>query len=116
MFCLDVQGDIIAGQSLSEYPMQAFNSEQVDQNAGAVLGMAALAEGAISAGETVDLLRVVEGLTRTAASIDIVKKFARQEVARAAARLGMEHFFAGSQAARPYDDAAPDGPETDAGL
>jgi hypothetical protein len=78
--------------------------------------MAALGDGAISARETVDLLRVVEGLTRAAVSIDIVKKFARAEVAKAAARLGMEHFFAGSQAARPYDDTAPDGPETDAGL
>jgi hypothetical protein len=78
--------------------------------------MAALADGAISAGETVDLLRVVEGLTRTAGSIGIVKKLARQEVARAAAQLGMDHFFAGPPSQRPYDDAAPDGPETDAGL
>jgi hypothetical protein len=78
--------------------------------------MAALAEGAISAGETVDLLRVVEGLTRAADSIGIVKKLARQEVAKAAARLGMEHFFAGSSAAYPHDDAAPESPETDESL
>jgi hypothetical protein len=41
---------------------------------------------------------VVEGLTRVAGAIDVVKKIARKEVAKAAAALGMEHFFAGPPA------------------
>jgi hypothetical protein len=86
-----------------------------DARAAVAETMAALADGAISAGETVDLLRVVDGLTRSAVSIDSVKKFARTEVARAAAQLGIEHFFAGSPA-RPHDDPETDGAETDVGL
>src|SRR5215468_11785210 len=64
--------------------------------------MDALKEGAISAREAVDLLRVVEGLTRLTGAIDFIKKVARREVARAAQTLGMEHFFAGPPAANDY--------------
>jgi hypothetical protein len=60
--------------------------------------MAALGEGAITVRETADLLRVVEGLTRTVVSIAFIKTFARKEVAKVAAQLGMEHFFAGPPA------------------
>jgi hypothetical protein len=69
-----------------------------DAQAAAAVIMAALKEGAISAREAVDLLRVVEGLTRVAGAIDVIKKIARKEVAKAAAALGMEHFFAGPPA------------------
>jgi hypothetical protein len=69
-----------------------------DAQAAAAVIMAALKEGAISAREAVDLLRVVEGLTRLTGAIDVIKKIARKEVAKAAAALGMEHFFAGPPA------------------
>jgi hypothetical protein len=69
-----------------------------DAQAAAAVIMAALKEGAISAREAVDLLRVVEGLTRLSGAIDVIKKIARKEVAKAAAALGMEHFFAGPPA------------------
>ena len=58
----------------------------------------ALKEGALSAREAVDLLRVVEGLTRLTGTVGICKKIARREVARAAQTLGFEHFFAGPPA------------------
>ena len=57
--------------------------------------MTALKEGALAAREAVDLLRVVEGLTRLTGTVAICKKIARREVARAAQTLGFEHFFAG---------------------
>jgi Family of unknown function (DUF5681) len=77
-----------------------------DAQAAAAVIMAALKEGAISAREAVDLLRVVEGLTRLTGAIDVIKKIARKEVAKAAAALGMEHFFAGPPAGggREADD------------
>jgi hypothetical protein len=58
----------------------------------------ALKEGALSAREAVDLLRVVEGLTRLTGTVGLCKKIARREVARAAQTLGFEHFFAGPPA------------------
>ena len=73
-----------------------------DALAAADVIMDALKEGAISAREAVDLLRVVEGLTRLTGAIDFIKKVARREVARAAQTLGMEHFFAGPPAANDY--------------
>jgi hypothetical protein len=73
-----------------------------DAQAAAAVIAGALKEGAISAREAVDLLRVVEGFTRLAGAIEIIKKIARAEVAKAAATLGMEHFFAGSPG-RPED-------------
>jgi hypothetical protein len=73
-----------------------------DAQAAATVIAGALKEGAISAREAVDLLRVVEGFTRLAGAIEIIKKIARAEVAKAAATLGMEHFFAGSPG-RPED-------------
>jgi hypothetical protein len=73
-----------------------------DALAAADVIMDALKEGAISAREAVDLLRVVEGLTRLTGAISFIKKMARREVARAAQTLGMEHFFAGPPAANDY--------------
>ena len=60
--------------------------------------MDALKEGALAAREAVDLLRVVEGLTRLTGTVAMVKKVARREVAKVAATLGLEHFFAGPPA------------------
>src|ERR1051326_518866 len=73
-----------------------------DALAAADVIMDALKEGAVSAREAVDLLRVVEGLTRLTGAIAFIKKVARREVARAAQTLGMEHFFAGAPAANDY--------------
>jgi hypothetical protein len=73
-----------------------------DAQAAAGVIMEALKEGAISAREAVDLLRVVEGLTRLTGAIDFIKKVARREVAKAAQTLGMDHFFAGPPAANDY--------------
>src|SRR5215475_3787059 len=73
-----------------------------DAQAAADVIMDALKEGAVSAREAVDLLRVVEGLTRLTGAIAFIKKVARREVARAAQTLGMEHFFAGPPAANDY--------------
>jgi len=73
-----------------------------DAHAAAAVIMAALKDGALSAGEAVDLLRVVEGLTRLTGAIEFIKKVARREVARAAQTLGMDHFFAGPPAANDY--------------
>jgi len=69
-----------------------------DAQAAAAVITGALKQGAISAREAVDLLRVVEGLTRLAGAVDIVRKIARAEVAKAAAALGLEHFYAGPPA------------------
>jgi hypothetical protein len=73
-----------------------------DALAAADVIMDALKEGAISAREAVDLLRVVEGLTRLTGAIAFIKKVARREVARAAQTLGFDHFFAGPPAANDY--------------
>ena len=73
-----------------------------DALAAADVIMDALKEGAISAREAVDLLRVVEGLTRLTGAIDFIKKVARREVAKAAQTLGFDHFFAGPPAANDY--------------
>jgi hypothetical protein len=73
-----------------------------DALAAADVIMAALKEGAIWAREAVDLLRVVEGLTRLTGTIAFVKKMARREVAKAAQTLGVDHFFAGGPAANDY--------------
>src|ERR1043166_9131831 len=73
-----------------------------DAQAAAGVIMDALKEGAVSAREAVDLLRVVEGLTRLTGAIAFIKKMARREVARAAQTLGMEDFYAGPPAANDY--------------
>jgi hypothetical protein len=73
-----------------------------DALAAADVIMDALKEGAVSAREAVDLLRVVEGLTRLTGAIAFIKKVARREVARAAQTLGFDHFFAGAPAANDY--------------
>jgi hypothetical protein len=73
-----------------------------DAQAAAGVIMDALKEGAISAREAVDLLRVVEGLTRLTGAIDFIKKVARREVAKAAQTLGFDHFFAGRPADNDY--------------
>jgi hypothetical protein len=73
-----------------------------DALAAADVIMDALKEGAISAREGVDLLRVVEGLTRLTGTIAFTKKVARREVARAAQTLGFEHFFPSPPAANDY--------------
>ena len=73
-----------------------------DALAAADVIMDALKEGAISAREAVDLLRVVEGLTRLTGAIDFIKKVARREVAKVAQQLGYDHFFAGPPAANDY--------------
>jgi Family of unknown function (DUF5681) len=73
-----------------------------DALAAADVIMEALKEGAVAAREAVDLLRVVEGLTRLTGAIAFIKKVARREVARAAQTLGMDHFFAGPPAANDY--------------
>ena len=64
--------------------------------------MDALKEGALSAREAVDLINVVGALTRLNGAIELIKKVARTEVARAAATLGMEHFFAGEPSRNTY--------------
>ena len=73
-----------------------------DAHAAVDVIMDALKEGAISAREAVDLLRVVEGLTRLTAVIPFIQKVARREVAKAAQTLGLEHFLAGPPAANTY--------------
>jgi hypothetical protein len=67
-----------------------------DAYAAAEVVMEALEEGAISAREAVDLLRVLEGLARLTGTVDVMRRNARKEVARAAATLGIERFFAES--------------------
>jgi hypothetical protein len=73
-----------------------------DALAAADVIMDALKEGAVSAREAVDLLRVVEGLTRLTGATAFIKKMARREVAKAAQTLGNDHFFAGPPAANDY--------------
>ena len=73
-----------------------------DAHAAAAVIMDALKDGAISAAEAVDLLRVVEGLTRLTGVIAFIKKVARREVVRAAQTLGVEHFFGGRPADNDY--------------
>jgi hypothetical protein len=84
-----------------------------DAQAAAAVITGALKQGAISAREAVDLLRVVEGLTRLAGAVEIVRKIARAEVAKAAAALGLEHFYAGPPAERRADDAGQRAEERD---
>jgi hypothetical protein len=84
-----------------------------DAQAAAAVITGALKQGAISAREAVDLLRVVEGLTRLAGAVEIVRKIARTEVAKAAAALGLEHFFAGPPAERRADEAGQGAQERD---
>jgi hypothetical protein len=64
--------------------------------------MDALKQGALSAREAVDLINVVGALTRLNGAIELIKKVARTEVARAAATLGFDHFFAGRPADNNY--------------
>jgi hypothetical protein len=73
-----------------------------DAYAAADVIMDALKQGALSAREAVDLLRVVEGLTRLTGAVEFIKRVARREVAKAAQTLGMDHFFAGPPAANDY--------------
>jgi hypothetical protein len=64
--------------------------------------MDALKQGALSAREAVDLINVVGALTRLTGTIELIKKMARREVARAAQTLGFEHFFPGRPAGNNY--------------
>ena len=64
--------------------------------------MDALKQGALSAREAVDLINVVGALTRLNGAIELTKKMARREVARAAQTLGYEHFFPGPPADNNY--------------
>jgi hypothetical protein len=57
--------------------------------------MDALKQGALSAREAADLINVVTALTRLTGTIEIVKKAARREVAKAAQTLGIDHFYPG---------------------
>lgn len=62
--------------------------------------MEALKDGTISARETVDLLRVVDGLIRLNGAIASLEKVARREVGKAAQTLEVDHFFPGPPAAK----------------
>jgi hypothetical protein len=64
--------------------------------------MDALKQGALSAREAGDLINVVTALTRLAGTIEIVKKAARREVAKAAQTLGIDHFYPGPPADNDY--------------
>jgi hypothetical protein len=64
--------------------------------------MDALKQGALSAREAVDLINVVGALTRLNGAIELIKKMARREVAKAAQTLGYDHFFAGRPADNDY--------------
>ena len=57
--------------------------------------MDALKQGALSAREAADLINVVTALTRLVGTIEIVKKAARREVAKAAQTLGAPVTIAG---------------------
>jgi Family of unknown function (DUF5681) len=85
-----------------------------DAHAAAGVIMDALKHGAISAAEAVDLLRVVEGLTRLTGAIEFIKKVARREVVRAAQTLGVEHFLGGRPAADDYARRVAEANEDDA--
>jgi hypothetical protein len=65
--------------------------------------MDALKQGALSAREAVDLINVVRALTRLNGAIELVKKAARREVAKAAQTLGIDHFDPGPPAANDYE-------------
>ena len=78
--------------------------------------MDALKQGALSAREAVDLIKVVTALTRLTGTIEYIQKVARREVAKAAQTLGIDHFDPGPNAyARPtaemnaHEDAGRDG-------
>ena len=64
--------------------------------------MDALKQGALSACEGVDLINVVTALTRLNGTIELIKKAARREVAKAAQTLGIDHFCPGPSAANDY--------------
>jgi Family of unknown function (DUF5681) len=70
--------------------------------------MDALKEGALSAREAVDLINVVGALTRLNGAIELIKKMARREVARAAQTLGFEHFLASRPGLHDYERRAPE--------
>jgi len=70
--------------------------------------MDALKEGALSAREAVDLINVVGALTRLNGAIELIKKIARREVARAAQTLGFEHFLASRPGLHDYERRAPE--------
>jgi hypothetical protein len=76
------------------------STEDVQVAAGVI--MDALKQGALSAREAVDLINVVGALTRLNGAIELIKKMARREVAKAAQTLGYEHFFAGRPADNDY--------------
>ncbi|MBV8755326.1 MAG: hypothetical protein JO328_20940 [Hyphomicrobiales bacterium] len=66
--------------------------------------MDALKQGALSAREAVDLIKVVTALTRLTGTIAYIQKVARREVAKAAQTLGLDHFDPGPNAyAQPID-------------
>ena len=85
--------------------------------------MDALRQGALSAREAADLINVVTALTRLTGTIEIVKKAARREVAKAAQTLGIDHFYPGPPVTNDYTrlmaemnadaDADEDAAETD---
>jgi hypothetical protein len=64
--------------------------------------MDALKQGALSAREAADLLNVVTALVRLTGTIELMKKTARREVAKAAQTLGIDHFDPGLSAANEY--------------
>ena len=64
--------------------------------------MDALKQGALSAREAADLLNVVTALVRLTGTIELMKKTARREVAKAAQTLGIDHFDPGPRAANTY--------------
>ena len=76
------------------------STEDAEVAAGVI--MDALKQGALSAREAVDLINVVGALTRLTGTIEYIKKVVRREVARSAATLGFEHFFAGRPADNNY--------------
>ena len=64
--------------------------------------MDALKQGALSAREAADLLNVVTALVRLTGTIELMKKTARREVAKAAQTLGIDHFYPGPPAGNDY--------------
>ena len=66
-----------------------------DAYAAADVIMQALKQGALSAREAVDLLRVVKALARLVGAVKDIERVERRAVAKAAQTLGYEHFFPG---------------------
>ena len=80
---------------------------------------AGVTEGTITIREAVEALHMVEWLSVGSSSIEAMQRLARVEagLAKSLAAVGLDHdFIFRKQAARPYVDTAPDGPETDVGL